>query len=159
MKKIILAVAMFATLLVQLSFAQDSSKGNQPSALLTSYFSIKDALVSGNSEVAGAKAEEFKKILNKIEVAEFPIALRVALLKDSDTFSKTKDIQKQRELFKVFSEDMYALAKTIKLSSDPIYKDYCPMKKSSWLSNAVAIKNPYYGSGMLTCGKITETIE
>ena len=105
------------------------------------------------------KAEEFKKILNKIDDKEFPITLRTALLKDADTFSKTKDLQKQRELFNVFSDDMYALAKTIKLSSDPIYKDYCPMKKSSWLSNTVAIKNPYYGSAMLTCGKIIETIE
>ncbi|RYF82932.1 MAG: DUF3347 domain-containing protein, partial [Chitinophagaceae bacterium] len=36
---------------------------------------------------------------------------------------------------------------------------YCPMKKALWLSNEKAIKNPYYGSAMLTCGKVTETIE
>ena len=159
MKKIILVVAIFATLLVQQGIAQDVSNENKPNALLSSYFSIKDALVSSDSKVAGVKAEEFKKILNKIDDKEFPITLRTALLKDADTFSKTKDLQKQRELFNVFSDDMYALAKTIKLSSDPIYKDYCPMKKSSWLSNTVAIKNPYYGSAMLTCGKIIETIE
>ena len=28
-----------------------------------------------------------------------------------------------------------------------------------WLSEEQAIKNPYYGSSMLTCGKITETIK
>jgi hypothetical protein len=28
------------------------------------------------------------------------------------------------------------------------------MKKASWLSNDKAIKNPYYGSAMLTCGNV-----
>jgi len=32
------------------------------------------------------------------------------------------------------------------------------MKKAVWLSNEKAIKNPYYGSQMLTCGKVVETI-
>jgi hypothetical protein len=33
------------------------------------------------------------------------------------------------------------------------------MKKAYWLSPDKAIKNPYYGSAMLTCGKVTETIQ
>jgi len=33
------------------------------------------------------------------------------------------------------------------------------MKKSSWLSNDTSIKNPYYGSSMLTCGKVTGTLK
>ena len=52
MKKIILVVAIFATLLVQQGIAQDVSNENQPNALLSSYFSIKDALVSSDSKVA-----------------------------------------------------------------------------------------------------------
>jgi hypothetical protein len=32
------------------------------------------------------------------------------------------------------------------------------MKKSYWLSADEAIKNPYYGNMMLTCGKVSETI-
>jgi hypothetical protein len=36
---------------------------------------------------------------------------------------------------------------------------YCPMKKSNWLSNEKTVKNPYYGSAMLTCGEVTGTIK
>jgi hypothetical protein len=32
------------------------------------------------------------------------------------------------------------------------------MKKAYWISEEKGIENPYYGTGMLTCGKVTETI-
>jgi hypothetical protein len=32
-------------------------------------------------------------------------------------------------------------------------------KGANWLSKENAIKNPYYGSSMLTCGKTVEIIE
>jgi hypothetical protein len=51
------------------------------------------------------------------------------------------------------------LAKAVKLSVQPVYQDYCPMKKAYWLSSEAAIKNPYYGSQMLSCGKINDTIK
>lgn len=38
-----------------------------------------------------------------------------------------------------------------------VYYQYCPMKKAYWLSMEKEIKNPYYGSSMLTCGKVIET--
>ena len=30
---------------------------------------------------------------------------------------------------------------------------FCPMVKASWLQKEATIRNPYYGSGMLTCGE------
>jgi Protein of unknown function (DUF3347). len=32
------------------------------------------------------------------------------------------------------------------------------MKKANWLSSEKEIKNPYYGSTMLTCGSVVDTI-
>ncbi|RYF85874.1 MAG: DUF3347 domain-containing protein, partial [Chitinophagaceae bacterium] len=45
-----------------------------------------------------------------------------------------------------------------KLSDKPVYVQYCPMKKATWLSSEKQIRNPYYGSSMLTCGEVTETL-
>ena len=42
MKKIFFIVALFATVFVQQSFAQDNTK-TQPSPLLISYYNLKDA--------------------------------------------------------------------------------------------------------------------
>lgn len=157
MKKALFIVAIVATACLQNGFAQDSTKA-QPSQLLHSYYDIKNALVAGNANTASMKAEEFVKTLNGIDPKTIDKATREALLKDAGHISEHTDIKQQREYFITFSTNMYALAKAINLSSQPIYRAYCPMKKAYWLSNDKAIKNPYYGSSMLTCGKVTETL-
>ena len=57
---------------------------------------------------------------------------------------------------------MYALIKVSKIS-EPVYYNNCPMfndgKGANWLSKESAVKNPYYGSQMMTCGKTVETIK
>jgi hypothetical protein len=158
MKKIIFAAAFLATAFVQKSFAQDSTQQHQLSQLLSQYYNIKDALVAGNGDDASAKAEEFIKTANSIDYKLISEGNINALLKDATPISETKDIKKQREHFANLSNNMAALAKSVKLGAQPIYQAYCPMKKANWLSSDKEIKNPYYGSAMLTCGKVVETI-
>lgn len=154
MKKIFFIVALTATVLTQNSIAQDSAQ----SPLLTSYYSIKDAMISGKADAVSSKAEAFMQAAGNTGDKSLPAESRGALLKDAGQIAKSKDIKQQRELFATFSANMLALAKVVKLSKDPVYQQYCPMKKASWLSSSRAIKNPYFGNAMLTCGKVTETL-
>lgn len=156
MKKVFLFVTLFATIASQPLFAQESSK-TEPGYLLSIYYDIKDALVSGNAATASAKAGDFVKAINSIDTKIVNEASREALLKDVTVISNSKDLKEQRVVFAPFSDNMIALAKTVKLSTDPVYQQYCPMKKASWLSSQQAIKNPYYGSAMLTCGSVKAT--
>ena len=59
------------------------------------------------------------------------------------------------------SKNMYASIKVSKQET-PTYYHHCSManngKGADWLSKENAIKNPYYGSQMLSCGKTIETI-
>ncbi len=156
MKKIFLFAVLFVTIAVHPLFAQENSKAN-PGQLLSIYYDIKDALVSGNAATASAKAGDFVKIMGSIDTKVVSEANRDALLKEATVISNSKDLKEQRVNFAPFSDNMIALAKTVKLSTDPVYQQYCPMKKASWLSNQQAIKNPYYGSAMLTCGSVKAT--
>ena len=140
-------------------FAQDSTQQNRLNQLLSEYYGLKDALVAGNAETAAGKAGEFVKTLNGIDYKIISEGNANALLKDAGSISETKDIKLQRQYFSNFSNNMYSLAKSVKLTVTPIYQQYCPMKKMYWLSNESGIKNPYYGSAMLTCGKVTDTLE
>ena len=158
MKKIFLIVALFATTLIQ-GFAQDTVSTSQPSQLLTQYYSIKDALVAGNANLASAKAEDLLRVANGIDYKVISEGNINALVKDATSISEIKDIKKQREQFANLSNNMIALAKAMKLGEQPVYETYCPMKKAYWLSNSKTIKNPYFGSSMLTCGKVTETLQ
>ena len=164
MKKIFLLVAILATAFGQKSFAQlvptpREDNTNTPSQLLLSYYDIKNALIAGNANTASIKAEKFVKTLNAIDAKIINEATRGALLKDAGHISESKDINHQREHFATFSTNMYDVTKSVKLTDQPVYYAYCPMKKSYWLSSEAAIKNPYYGNMMLTCGKVTETIK
>jgi hypothetical protein len=158
MKKIFFLVMLLTTSFLQKSFAQDSTQQNQLFQLLSQYYSIKDALVSGNSNTAASKAEEFIKTANTIDYKLISEGNINALLKDASPISETRDIKMQREHFANLSNNMVTLAKAMKFTTQPIYLAYCPMKKANWLSNDKAIKNPYYGSSMLTCGQVIETI-
>ena len=157
MKKIFFIVALFATAFLQQSFAQDSTK-TQASLLLTTYYALKDALISSNPNAAAANAGEFLKAIDVIDKKIITPETRSTLIGDATSISLSKDIKVQREKFEALSAHVFALAKMVKLSAEPIYQQYCPMKKASWLSNNQAIKNPYYGNAMLTCGNIKETL-
>jgi len=136
------------------------------SQLLTLYYDIKNALVKGDANAAAAKAGEFVKSINGVDMKKLPEAdmnvfmpLQEKLAFDAKHIAETKEIGHQREHFQSFSNNFYKLAKAVKLSDKPVYQDYCPMKKAYWLSSEAAIKNPYFGAQMLTCGKVSDTIK
>ena len=145
------------------SFTNDSSS---LSPLLNLYYQVKDALVTGNSESAAVAAGEFVKAINGIDMKTLPagdhaafMSLHIKLAFDARHISESKEITHQREHFKSFSDNFYTLAKKVKLSREPVYQQYCPMKKAYWLSNEEEIKNPYFGNQMLTCGKVTAKLK
>jgi len=161
MKKIFFMVAFIATAFVQTGFAQHghSSHPAQASEILPLYYNVKDALIAGNSTLAASKAGDIVKALNGADNKAIEEANRKGLLEHAGKIAGSKDLKTQREHFAALSTDMIALAKSTKLSSEPVYQLYCPMKKANWLSSSTTIKNPYYGSSMLTCGKVVETLK
>lgn len=157
MKSIMLVAALLMSTAFNQILAQDTTKA-QTSQILTAYYSLKDALVGSSAKVASEAAGNFVTAINAADKETVKDETRTTLLKDAEAIAKTKDLNIQREKFANLSATMYALAKTVKLSTDPVYQQYCPMKKTIWLSNSKAIKNPYYGSAMLTCGSLKETL-
>ena len=85
--------------------------------------------------------------------------LQDKLAYDARHISESSDLNHQREHFTSLSTNMVSLAKQAHLAQQPIYEDYCPMKKTYWLSGDTAIQNPYYGTTMPDCGKITATLK
>jgi len=136
------------------------------STFLALYYQVKDALVSSDAATASVKAGELykaiegvdEKTLSKKEDDAFK-SLHYKLSYDARHISEVKELPHQREHFASLSLNMYALAKAVNLSVQPVYEQYCPMKNAYWLSNETSIKNPYYGSNMLTCGEVKDTLK
>ncbi len=141
----------------------------QLDAVFESYFAVKDALVKSDGNSVSIKAKELNNAISSVKMEtltteEHTIWMKVMkdLSLDTEHIANTKDVGHQREHFMSLSENMYELIKVSK-SDTPVYYQFCPMANNgagaNWLSKENAIRNPYYGSQMLTCGKTVETIQ
>lgn len=148
------------------SMTQKSKPTGSPlQSIQDSYFSLKNALVKSDAKTASGRGKELTDAITAIKMDELSatehdvwMEVMKSLNSDASAIAKTQDIKKQREAFKSLSKNMYELLKTSKHSA-PIYYQYCPMQDANWLSTESAIKNPYYGAQMLTCGNTVETLK
>jgi copper chaperone CopZ len=139
--------------------------GNQLESVYTSYFTLKDALVKTDAAAAAEKASEMLAAIESVQMDQLPMDVHMVWMKalknltaDTKAIASTTDIKNQRAAFKTVSTNIYDLLKVAKAET-PTYYQYCPMVKANWLSKEAAVKNPYYGASMLTCGSTVETIK
>ena len=176
MKKSIIALATVLTVLFSASNIQANTvksesgtteivDATQLQSVYDAYFNVKDALIKSDSKLTSAKAATLLTAItavkmDKLKSNEHTVWMKVVkkLTADAKTISSTTDLKKQRETFKSLSKSTYDLIK-VSNPEQPIYKQYCPMADADWLSKEKAVKNPYYGSSMLTCGNVVETIK
>jgi len=119
------------------------------------YNDLKNALVETDVEMASMEASNLMTALANKGVEE-------NLFKATQNIVEAKDIEEQRVAFVALTTGVEAmLAGT--LDEGTIYKQYCPMafdnKGASWLSSNKEIRNPYFGSKMLKCGRIETEIK
>lgn len=146
----------------------NNSKESSLNTVYGHYLGLKDALVASNANTAASHAKELSKAIQQVDMAklgksEHDAWMKVykSLDKDASTIAAEKSIDKQRATFINLSNNLYSLAKVAK-AEKPLYWQFCPMannnKGASWLSSEQEIKNPYFGSKMLTCGSVKEKI-
>lgn len=141
-------------------------KADQFNALFAAYFALKDALVASDAKKAATHASELSAAVKAVQMELMATELHGAwmqvmepLANISRGIAAKKDIEAQRKAFAELSPPMLALVK-VAPRPEPVFYDHCPMYEggADWLSRDKAIKNPFYGSQMMTCGSVKETI-
>ncbi len=136
-------------------------------ALFSSYFDLKDAFVQSDATLISNKGAALVTKIASIDMTKLKedqhsvwMKINQHMTDVSTDISKSDKIDTQRTKFNELSQDFYQLAKVAHLEYE-IYFQHCPMfhNGADWLSKDSQIKNPFYGSQMLTCGKTTETIK
>lgn len=129
------------------------------------YFTVKDALIKSDAKLTSAKAQNLLTAITALKMGQLKTKEHTVWMKvvkkitvDAKNIATTSDLKNQRETFKSLSKSTYELLKVSK-SIEVVYKQYCPMADADWLSKEKAVKNPYYGSSMLSCGNVVETIK
>ncbi len=175
MKSISILMAIFVLLSISSCTTQNQERTdskqlrNSIEAVSGHYFTLKDALVASDAASASSHAEALVQAINAVKMDELSAETHTVwmqvmndLKSDAEYIKETKELVPQRDRFDTLSDKMYQLLKVSKQET-PIYYQHCPMandgKGANWLSKENVVKNPYYGSEMLSCGKTVEMIE
>jgi hypothetical protein len=149
----------------EISTPNDEGSSNvqntQMGQVLSDYMTLKDALVATNKDDAAKAGKNLEYRLNGFNISSYSAEQQKEL---SDIISDAKEqaehiskseIDHQREHFKALSNNIIDMV-GITGTETKLFQQFCPMydKGSSWLSMSKDIKNPYYGSKMLACGRI-----
>lgn len=159
MKKSFLLLFLFVSSVfsAQAVAAQDPLKETYQAYLALKNDLVKDLVAKASAETLVSKIKAVKTQDLSAAQQKTWASYSAKILKDAEAISAAKDIEKQRKAFSTLSENMYQVAKSVE--GETIYYQFCPMKKSYWLSSESAIKNPYYGKSMLTCGSVKEVLK
>lgn len=137
---------------------------NQLQNVYDSYFLVKESLVKTDSKSVCLNAKKLLVAITAVKMESLKsdehtvwMKLSKALSADAESISNSGDINKQRKFFKSLSKNLHDLLEVSK-TSEPVYYQYCPMEDANWLSREKEIRNPYYGTKMMTCGKTIETL-
>ena len=151
------------------------------SSVVTAYLSLKDAFVNADTMKIKEQEKYLVAALDSIKIDDLKkdttgIFQSAQLLigdirSNAEAISKETDITEMRQDFRMVSENLFPLLKTIRYEGTKLYWQNCPMafgegKDASWISNTEEIINPYLGknhpefkSTMLHCGEIKDTIQ
>jgi len=134
--------------------------------VLDAYFNLKNALVASDGDMAQKTGAAFIERLHAVPMEELDHDVHMVwmkvmeqLMEPANALSRTTDLDEQRKAFAQLTGPLMELAKAAP-STTPIYLDHCPMYEggADWLSRDKPIKNPFYGSMMMSCGSLKETI-
>ncbi len=150
-------------------FSAIAQQSNIMADVYTAYFKIKDGLVKSDGKTTATAASELAKAIavipmDKMQTEQHSVWMKVMaeLKEDAEHIADTNDAKHQRDHFITLSKNIHEIMKVFP-AGETVYYQKCPManggKGANWLSKEKGIKNPYYGSAMLTCGSTVETLK
>jgi hypothetical protein len=144
----------------------DNSQDAMAEAILKDYFNLKDALVGDDNSKAKDLGMTLTKSLKSFDATSYSETEQKELkdiIEDATEHAEhigESDIKHQREHFKMLSKDVTDMV-AITGTATKLYEQFCPMYDggTAWLSAKEEVRNPYYGSSMLKCGKVQREIK
>ncbi len=138
---------------------------------LQSYYLMKDGFVNSDTASINLHAAAFVKNIEELSLDELKADSNIVnlarMLKTNIGTAALQvlaanDIEAKRKSFQSVSDAFFDLLRSVQYRGSKVYQDFCPMAfdnaGASWLSNDSTIMNPYFGSKMLHCGEVKDSI-
>jgi hypothetical protein len=133
--------------------------------VVSNYIALKNALTKDDGKAAANAGKAIVIAMAKLDANTLDAAKKKAYTDVADDAKEHAEhigdnaskLDHQREHFAMLSKDVNDLIKVFG-STTKLYQDFCPMyddgKGAIWISEIKEIKNPYFGTKMITCGSI-----
>jgi hypothetical protein len=139
------------------------------SEIIDAYLQLKNALTEDNEEKAAEAGNAILTAFSNFNISQLTEDQHkeyveiVENAKEQAEHIVKSPIDHQREHFEVLSTDIKDLIALLGIETGTtLYETFCSMYNNHtgamWLSETEEIKNPFYGSKMLTCGKVQKQI-
>lgn len=137
----------FVLVAVAMMFVAGSAAAAElPKALVDPYLQVQAGLASDKIDGLAMHAKA-------IETAAVALGKEAqGVVAGAKKLGAAKDIAGARTAFGEMSDALVTYAQKTKTDLGDLRVAYCPMVNKPWLQKEKDIKNPYYGSAMLTCG-------
>lgn len=142
-------------------------KTSKTTMIVDSYLQLKNALVDSNKKKAADAGKMMLDAFSSFDMASLTEAQHKEYMEILESAKEHAEhivkspLDHQREHFEVLSTDINDLI-TLIGTEKTLYQTFCPMynkgKGGMWLSEFKEIKNPFYGSKMLSCGEVKKQI-
>lgn len=143
----------------------------QMHAFLTEYYLVQTALAADDAPAAQQAVVAVQKALDAVDMSllsgdgHMLWMEQLKVLQEALAMAKSaeEDIAKLRNAFAPLSAALIQILRVFGAPGDaPAHILHCPMafenKGADWLQAAQETRNPYFGSAMLKCGSVTETL-
>jgi hypothetical protein len=117
-------------------------------SVVSAYLMIQDRLAGDT--IDGIKGPAKQIVAEASKMGEHGAALLTA----GKAVEAAPDLKAARDAFGPLSDAVIAAAKGQDIGEAKVA--FCPMVNRSWLQKETTIRNPYYGSSMLTCGEFRQ---
>lgn len=133
--------------------------------IIKDYLALKNALVEDNAKASAKAGKNLVATFKNVDMKLIPTNKHNQYMEIVDNAKENAEhigdnagkIDHQREHLASLSEDIADLIDLFG-TTQKLYLDHCPMyndgKGAVWISEGKTIKNPYYGSKMLSCGSV-----
>ncbi|HTN07298.1 DUF3347 domain-containing protein [Agriterribacter sp.] len=142
--------------------------------VLNRYYALRDALVASDTVAANQatalliqsadnlKLDELKSIDTNNIIIPTAQTYTGGISSESKGLLGETGIDGKRKAFQMISGNLFDLTRTVRYGKEKVYLLHCPMAfndaGADWLSSSTEIKNPYFGSKMLTCGTVKDSV-
>lgn len=145
----------------------DVQKNDATSLIIDAYIQIKNGLVADNKKDAAKGGTALLAAFTKFDMSTLKGKVHTDYMEIYESAKEQAEhivrspIDHQREHFEALSEDINDLISLLG-TTKTLYRDFCPMannnKGAYWLSEVKEIKNPFFGSKMMSCGSVKTQI-